>query len=206
MFAIRLSVRKATFGEPPSFRVWQCLNQVGATYIRTKSSWLWPWPWRVGILFILQKLLQDPALEDNSSKSAFKGIRRIHGNLGYPGVVMLIPPPVPRILQASPMRRRFLQAASFDGQPGNSFTQTSLHLKLTDYKFPLASGRGAVDADIVMREALISVYDGSRWMADLDIIRALQSQDLSRFFGCSCVRHGDGDVSFSLTSLEISSR
>lgn len=117
-----------------------------------------------------------------------KGIRRIHGNLGYPGVVMLIPPPVPRVLQANSMRGRFVQAASFDGQAKNSFTQASLHLKLTDYKIPLSNARGAVDADIMMREALISVYDGSRWVADLDIIRALQSQQLTRFFSCTCVR------------------
>ncbi|UKZ62789.1 uncharacterized protein TrAtP1_004021 [Trichoderma atroviride] len=139
-------------------------------------------------IYTSEALLQDPALQDHSGKPPFKGIRRIHGNLGYPGVVMLIPPPVPRVLQANSMRGRFVQAASFDGQPKNSFTQTSLHLKLTDYKVPLANARGAVDADIVMREALMSVYDGSRWVADLDIIRALQSQDLTRFFGCSCVR------------------
>lgn len=146
-------------------------------------------------IYTSEALLQDPALQDHSGQPAFKGIRRIHGNLGYPGVVMLIPPPVPRILQANSMRGRFVQAASFDGQAKNSFTQTSLHLKLTDYKIPLASGRGAVDADIVMREALISVYDGSRWVADLDIIRALQSQDLTRFFGCTCVRLEVGNKS-----------
>ncbi|KAK1250535.1 hypothetical protein MKX08_010538 [Trichoderma sp. CBMAI-0020] len=139
-------------------------------------------------IYASETLLQDPALQDHSGKPAFKGIRRIHGNLGNPGVVMLIPPPVPRVLQANSMRGRFVQVASFDGQPKDSFTQTSLHLKLTDYKFPLANARGAVDADIVMREALISVYDGSRWVADLDIIRALQSRGLTRFIGCSCVR------------------
>ncbi|KAM0451328.1 hypothetical protein ACHAO4_006002 [Trichoderma viride] len=139
-------------------------------------------------IYTSETLLQDPALQDHSGEPAFKGIRRIHGNLGHPGVVMLIPPPVPRIMQANSMRGRFVQAASFDGQPKDSFTHTSLHLKLTDFKIPLVGARGAVDADIVMREALISVYDGSRWVADLDIIRALQSEDLARFFGCTCVR------------------
>lgn len=141
-------------------------------------------------IFASEALLQDPILQDNSGKRAFKGIRRIHGNLGYPGIVMLIPPPTPRVLPVDPTRGRFVQAAIFDGKPGNSFTQTSLHLKFTDYKFPLASAPGAVDADVVMREALISLYDGSRWIADLDTIRALQSQDLVRFLGCSCVSHG----------------
>lgn len=137
-------------------------------------------------IYTSETLLLDPSLKDHSGEAAFTGIRRIHGNLGYPGVVMLIPPPVPRMVQANSMRGRFVQAASFDGQPKNSFTQTSLHLKLTDYKIPLSNARGAVDADIVMREALISVYDGSRWIADIDIIRALQSQVLTRFFGCTC--------------------
>ncbi|KAL5083334.1 hypothetical protein Trisim1_001785 [Trichoderma cf. simile WF8] len=142
-------------------------------------------------IYTSEALLQDPILQDHSGESAFKGIRRIHGNLGYPGIVMLIPPPTPRILQVDPTRGRFVQAASFDGRPGNSFTETSLHLKLTDYKFPLASARGAVDADVVMREALISVYDGSRWVADLDIVRALQSQGLALFMGCSCAKQND---------------
>ncbi|KAM0459599.1 hypothetical protein ACHAPV_005312 [Trichoderma viride] len=91
-------------------------------------------------IYTSEALLQDPALQDRSGKPAFKGIRRIHGNLGYPGVVMLIPPPVPRMLQANSMRGRFVQAASFDGQPKDSFTQASLHLKLTDFKIPDARG------------------------------------------------------------------
>ncbi|KJK95216.1 hypothetical protein H633G_00884 [Metarhizium anisopliae BRIP 53284] len=121
-------------------------------------------------IFASEVLLQDPILQDNSGERAFKGIRRIHGNLGYPGTVLLIPPPTPRVLQIDPTRGRFVQAATFDGKPGNSFTQTSLHLKFTDYKFPLASAPGAVAADVVMHEALISLYDGTRWIADLDII------------------------------------
>ncbi|KAF4495955.1 hypothetical protein FAGAP_7889, partial [Fusarium agapanthi] len=139
-------------------------------------------------IYASEALLQDPSLPDNSSLSAFQGIRRLTGNVGYPGVVLLIPPPMPRVLQVDETRGRFVQAYPFDGTLHNSFAQTSIHLKFTEFVVPLASARGAVDADVVLREALISVYDGSRWIADLDILQAFESPDLIRMQGCNCTR------------------
>ncbi|KAF5663486.1 hypothetical protein FCIRC_11132 [Fusarium circinatum] len=131
-------------------------------------------------IYASEALLQDPSLPDNSGLPYFRGIRRLTGNVGYPGVVLLIPPPMPRVLQVDKTRGRFVQAYPFDGTLQNSFAQTSIHLKFTEFVVPLASARGAVDADVVLREALISVYDGSRWIADLDILQAFESPDLIR--------------------------
>ncbi|KAF4954433.1 hypothetical protein FSARC_12137 [Fusarium sarcochroum] len=130
-------------------------------------------------IYTSEALLQDPSLPDNSGVSTFTGIRRIIGNVGHPGVVLLTPPPIPRVLQVDETKGRFVQAGQFDGTLRNLFTQTSMHLKFTEFKVPLASARGAVDADVVLREALISVYDGPRWIADLDILQAFESPNLT---------------------------
>ncbi|KAL6354007.1 hypothetical protein LRP88_12638 [Fusarium phalaenopsidis] len=113
-------------------------------------------------IYASEALLQDPSLPDHSGVSAFEGIRRIIGNVGYPGVVLLTPPPTPRVLQVDETRGRFVQADQFDGMLRDLFTQTSLHLKFTEFKVPLASARGAVDADVVLREAIISVMRVSK--------------------------------------------
>ncbi|KAI0850815.1 hypothetical protein F5Y00DRAFT_268206 [Daldinia vernicosa] len=142
-------------------------------------------------IYASEALLQDPTLQDHSGLPVLKGIRRIIGNIGYPGVVMLIPPPSPQMLQVDPTRERFGGVETFDGIPQDCLTQTSLHLRCTEYKFPLASAPGAVDADVLIREALISVYDGSRWIADLDILKGFESPDLDIVSDCHCQREHD---------------
>ncbi|KAI5459036.1 hypothetical protein BGZ63DRAFT_465761 [Mariannaea sp. PMI_226] len=139
-------------------------------------------------IYASEALLQDPVAPDKSGLPAFKGIRRIFGNLGHAGVVMLIPPPTPRKAQLDQMRNRMHQGLVFDGCLMDDFSETSLHLKFTEFNVPLASGPGAVDADVVMREALISVYDGSRWIGDLNILQAFESSNLIRLPGCNCER------------------
>ncbi|OTA70401.1 hypothetical protein K449DRAFT_10973 [Hypoxylon sp. EC38] len=142
-------------------------------------------------IYASEALLQDPILPDSSGLPEFKGILRLTGNIGHAGIVMLIPPPTPRVLQRDVTWERVEKINIFEGLLKPFFTQTSLHLKLTEFKFPLASSRGAVDADVVIREALISVYDGSKWIADLDILQAFENPILTRMPGCSCPRQVD---------------
>ncbi|KAI1408435.1 hypothetical protein F5Y13DRAFT_204797 [Hypoxylon sp. FL1857] len=109
-------------------------------------------------IYASEALLQDPIESDCSSLPQFKGIRRLTGNVGHAGIVMLVPPPTPRVLQQD-TTWRLDKVNTFDGQLQSPFKQTSLHLKLTEYKIPLAGARSAIDPDVVIREALISVYD-----------------------------------------------
>ena len=115
-------------------------------------------------------------IHDRSGPGKF-GITRILGNLGRPGVVMLVPPEAPRVSAVDPKNWRLVNHHLFDGAAVDSFTDTSLHLSCTEYEVPLAVPIGAIDADAVMLETLISVYDRQKWIADLDILGCLEKQD-----------------------------
>ena len=60
--------------------------------------------------------------------------------------------------------------------------QDGLHLSFTGYEQAVASTvmHGARDVEARYVEALISVYDECRWVADLDVLSALNSDVLKR--------------------------
>ncbi|KAH6648113.1 hypothetical protein BKA67DRAFT_662842 [Truncatella angustata] len=144
-------------------------------------------------IYAAECLLQDPSRLDRSGISQFQGIRRIIGSLGEPGIVFLVPPPSPRRERLDSVQHRVVRHDAFDGQLVNHFEQTSLHLKLTALKIPLVTAQGAIDADIVICEALVRVFDGPRWMADLDIVRGFEDLNLTILPGCTCSGREDWD-------------
>lgn len=75
-----------------------------------------------------------------------------------------------------------LEPPTFDGTPQDSFKNTSLHLGFTDWKTPLVNIQsvGERSADINIIEAVISVRDSGKWVADVDIYHALINQRLTR--------------------------
>ncbi|KAM7213524.1 hypothetical protein V8F06_011079 [Rhypophila decipiens] len=119
-------------------------------------------------IYTSECLVQDPFIEDQSGKRSFRGIKRILGSLGHPGVVLLIPPSAPLAMEVESGLSRFSQAETFDGTPSP----------------------GAIDADVVMREALVSVFNGPRWIADLDILQTLSNENLRRLRGKCEPTHG----------------
>lgn len=128
-------------------------------------------------IFVANELIQDPY--DGSYKR--QGITRILGNLGRPGVVMLVPPPAPRIAPRDSNSWRLINHPPFKGETIDSFGDTSLHLSFTEYEISLSVRVGVIDADAVMLESLISVYDRDKWIADLDVLGSLARKE-SDFF------------------------
>jgi hypothetical protein len=66
----------------------------------------------------------------------------------------------------------------FDGTMEDHFDQTSLHLSFTAYEIPLVTEEASVhliDRDAALVEALISVYEGGTWVAEVDILKALRA-------------------------------
>jgi hypothetical protein len=124
-------------------------------------------------IYVDDRLLQDPSETSLSNSPIFGGIRRILGSLDRPGIIFLVPPQVPRILEVDLSSWRFSQQTIFDGSSKNSFKQTSLHLSFTEYEIPLGGARGGRDVAAVMLETLVSVHDGRQWVADLDILGSL---------------------------------
>ena len=115
-------------------------------------------------LFVLSRLLNDP-----NSDIAESAITRIVGNVGRPGISLLIPP------AAAPLRRplsnsfRAVTYAPFDGKREDNFKGTSMHLAFTSHEFPLDYGAvGIIDHQVFLVETVVSAYDAGVWVADLN--------------------------------------
>lgn len=136
-------------------------------------------------IYVVEALLQDPSIFDRSNLPEFTGIRRILGTLERPVIVMLVPPQVPRVRNSDLKNWRVVHQTEFDGISKDYFEQTSLHLTFTESEISLAIEPGAVDAEVIILEALISVHDCRTWVADLDILGGLANDSLRYMLPCS---------------------
>jgi len=114
----------------------------------------------------------DILLLDQSKAFTTCGVRRITGNIGKPGLAILIPPSNPKIRETSCNTWR-VDNEPFDGKLQDSFSGTSLHLSLTGYELPVDSGRhGFRDNECMFIETAVSLFDRGEWVADLDLLDA----------------------------------
>lgn len=109
-------------------------------------------------------------------------LTRIVGNVGQAGVTMLIPPVEPRIVKPGQDSWKVINHMPFDLKCEDCFGPTTLHLSFTGYEQSVASSvrHGARDVEARYMETLVSVFDGSKWVADLDILAALRDDHLVR--------------------------
>lgn len=122
-----------------------------------------------------------PLLCDPSENPASFEIRRIRGNVGKPGIAMLVPPTNPRVRGLEFGDWHLVTHAPFDGRSSDSFHQTSLHLSFTGCVFPIDTRTyGDRDIEIYFLESVVSVHDKGQWIADLDILTNLQSPRVLR--------------------------
>jgi len=139
-------------------------------------------------IFVASGLLQDP-----SQTSEDTLVKRVIGNVGKPGLVLLVPPPNPICLTPKVEDWKVLNFDNFDGKSYDTFNDTSLHLSFTDWNVPLdvgIAGHGRRNVEAHIFEALVSVHDKGRWIADLDILDALAkgcaSWDHQWYFKSGC--------------------
>lgn len=148
-------------------------------------------------LYVATELVHDPAHQSQSP------ITRIRGNIGRPGITMLIPPS--RTLQWSEAQDwKLIEHASFDAQKKDCFKSTSLHLSFTEYSLAIDTGRrGVRSSEIQLLETIMSVHDKGRWIADIDILSALASPLLRRAYDGPACHHNDSESPGScLVSLD----
>ncbi|KAK0702215.1 hypothetical protein B0H67DRAFT_650272 [Lasiosphaeris hirsuta] len=126
-------------------------------------------------IYIPEQLLNDPW-----EVSSLHTFRRILGNLGRPGVTMLIPPLAPMIRTLDPSSWRVIQNAPFDHADEDHFKTTSLHLTFTEYCRPLDLNRSQQDVQVELLESYISIHEAGKWVADVDILGALTSARVRR--------------------------
>ena len=132
-------------------------------------------------IFAARSLCEDPSDSNGEHK-----IKRIIGNLGRPGITMLIPAAAPRIRRRSD-EWLHIRHLDYDYAPEDNFPSTSLHLSLTSFEVPYNFGvAGGVDAQVTLVESLVSVHDKGQWVADLDVLGSLSSRLLHRLDHRDC--------------------
>ena len=123
-------------------------------------------------IFVTNLLLSDP-----SDVASAHSIKRITGNVGRPGLTMMVAPNKPQI-RAPSNSYRLVNHVDYDGKREDNFKNTSLHLSFTEWNVPLVSSstgdRGAIDQDVFFLESVVSVHDQGTWVADLDVLKLLK--------------------------------
>ncbi|KAF2719025.1 hypothetical protein K431DRAFT_193242, partial [Polychaeton citri CBS 116435] len=123
-------------------------------------------------LFVARYLLEDLGNEDERFP-----VTRVAGNVGKPGFSLIITPANPKVRQVDYNSWQVVEHTPWDGHATDHFASTSLHLCLTGYELPLDLGpRGSRDADAAFIEAAISVHEGGKWIADLDVVAAYKAE------------------------------
>ncbi|KAI9876141.1 MAG: hypothetical protein M1830_007263 [Pleopsidium flavum] len=137
-----------------------------------------------------------PLLSDPWKKAQARKIERVIGNVGRPGIAMMIPPENPRTRVLEHDTWNCINHSEFDGTPEDCFQHTTLHLSFSDWEMPLDVGtHGVRDTEVFFLEAPISIHDRGKWVADLDILSMFSDSKFSRvdISPCSCA-HGTSDA------------
>lgn len=138
-------------------------------------------------IFVSELLLQDPY-----SLKRRDDIKCVVGNVGRTGMVLIVAPPAPRVLEAQLDDFRLVTHAPSDGKRENSFQSTTGHLRFTEFEMALDVGnRGAVDKDLRLVETLVQIFERDKWIADLDILPLFRpGNDQVRRNGIQCTGCG----------------
>ncbi|GKT49507.1 uncharacterized protein ColSpa_09688 [Colletotrichum spaethianum] len=138
-------------------------------------------------IFASKSILCDPWENPEPYK-----LQRLTANIGRPGLSLLIPPINPKMRQPEFDSWKVVNHEPFDGGSKDHFSNTSIHLSFTKYESPVpgAVHHGAQDVEATYVETLAQVHEGPKWVADVDILAALQSSLLKRVaFPNECEGH-----------------
>lgn len=125
-------------------------------------------------LYVAAQLLCDPAANVKPYE-----IHRVVGNIGRAGLAFLIPPRSPMVREVDSDCWTMVNHEPFNGKLEDNFRSTTLHLGFSGYEFPMTFGdHGGRFVEAFFIEAVVSVHDSGRWVADLDILANLKSPNL----------------------------
>ena len=130
--------------------------------------------------------------------------RHVIGNIGRPGLVLLLSPRKTMLREPDLESWEMVNHAPFDGKFEDNFASTSLHLSLTGYEQPVnINDHGDRDSVVHFAEAVVSAHDRGVWHADLDLLR-LTKRTWSRISPGDCPHHGGDRADYSLVADLIS--
>jgi hypothetical protein len=131
-------------------------------------------------IFVSGELLCDPAESTKDYE-----IRRLVGNIGRPGIALLIPPPNPRLRESRDDSWRIINHQPFDGILKDSFEQTTMHLSFTDYIMPLSTeSHGNRDTEAYLLESVVSVHDRGEWIGDVSMLPMFKDRGFEVLSSC----------------------
>ena len=121
-------------------------------------------------IYALEFLFRDPL-----HKSRNQRICHVIGNVGKPGLALLLSPRNTLLREPDLETWQLVNHAPFDGKLEDNFSSTSLHLSLTGYEQQLniPKQQGARDREAYYLEAVVSAFDKGAWVADLDLFHLL---------------------------------
>ncbi|OTA56012.1 hypothetical protein K449DRAFT_356801 [Hypoxylon sp. EC38] len=152
-------------------------------------------------LFVSSRLLSDPY--KNAPDHA---VTRIVGNVGRPGLSLLVPPGTEPLVRPLSTSYRAVNYEPFDGNREDNFKGTTLHLSFTSHEFPLDYGAtGIIDHQVFLVESVISVHDAGQWVADLDVSKLFDERKhripISRPRRRGICQHGDDAKQLALNEF-----
>ncbi|KAF9894932.1 hypothetical protein FE257_004554 [Aspergillus nanangensis] len=126
-------------------------------------------------LFIAEELLHDPIPSQDINIHP-RAISHVMGNIGKPGIALLVSPPELEIREHDLERWQFVNHNPFEGElSGGQFEGTSLHLSFTGWEGPISLGSSSYRGmEAYFVEAVVSVNDSGDWVGDLDIFKGLR--------------------------------
>ncbi|KAF4447046.1 hypothetical protein F53441_9345 [Fusarium austroafricanum] len=121
-------------------------------------------------IYVPTTLVHDPGVQTTH-------LTQILGNVGRPGLVILVPPAEPMLAPLEEGTWRISNLNHFDGKREDMLSATSLHLSFTNWSQPLGSAEtsGSQDVGGSIIEAVISIKDSGQWIGDVDVLKALES-------------------------------
>ena len=132
-------------------------------------------------IYVAKVLLDDPTVDAPESS-----IVRIVGNIGVPGISVIVSPDALRVADA-PDDPRAIQHQPYDQRREDSFSNVTLHLSMTDWRVPIPTGTvGVIDQDLFLTEAVVSAHDGGKWYADIDVLAAKGKDMAMPMKDCDC--------------------
>ncbi|THV44085.1 hypothetical protein BGAL_0739g00020 [Botrytis galanthina] len=106
-------------------------------------------------IYVAAALLCDPSETPLSHE-----IRRIVGNVGRPGIALLIPCSDPKIKRSELNSWNLINNGDFNGELQDSFQDTSLHLSFTGFSLPIDTGVvGGQDSEVILLESVVSLHE-----------------------------------------------
>lgn len=159
-------------------------------------------------IYVAMPLISDPSASPSANE-----VKHIIGNIGKPGLRLMIPPIKPTMKKIDENKWVPVPHLDFNGRLEDSFQHTSMHLSFSKYRLPVIAalnGEQAIQANFL--ETLVSIFDRAEWVADLDVLGASRRPQFKRLEMEECCdvghhtrnskRKGVSNLHMSLTSID----